>query len=150
MSGNTVSLNASRHPYKPLSRAGSGLKNTILINLSDQCGVEPRDIYEPHFSPKYSQRVERSQRGLGAVPLDFFSEREFSPVLAIELGRALRRRDARKPSAEQEAQSQQSQHWVPPVQVSRLACVSRAAEPRQDLTRRPGTAIHFDFVGAIV
>jgi hypothetical protein len=112
-----ISLNASCHLYKPLSRAGRGFEGPIFTNSPAQCGVEPRDIHKPHFTPGYSERVKRSQRRLGTVSLDYLREGELSPVLPIELRRALRPRDP-KPCAEQEAQSQRFQHSVLPVQVS--------------------------------
>src|ERR1700736_6251750 len=55
----SISLDASRHLYKSLSRAGRGFEGPIFTNSAVQCGVEPRDIYKPHFTPEYSQRVKR-------------------------------------------------------------------------------------------
>src|SRR3984893_18818333 len=86
----SISLNASRHLYKPLSRAGRGFVGPIFTNSPAQCGVEPRDIHKPHFTPGYSERVKRSQRRLGTVSLDYLREGELSPVLPIALRRALR------------------------------------------------------------
>src|ERR1700724_1144831 len=89
-SGYIISLNASRHLYKPLSRAGRGFEGPIFNNSPTQCGVEPRDIYEPNFTSRHSERVKCPQRRLGTVPFNYFREGRLSPVLPIELSRALR------------------------------------------------------------
>ena len=112
-----ISLNPSRHVYKSLSRAGRGFEGPIFTNSPAQCGVEPRDIHKTHFTPGYSERVKRPQRRLGTVPFDYFREGKFSPVLPIELSRALRPRYS-KPRTDQETQPQPFQHSVLPVQIS--------------------------------
>src|SRR6266478_2504192 len=53
ISGNIIPLDASRHLYNPLSHAGRGFEDPIFINFPAQCGIEPRDIYNPKFAPGY-------------------------------------------------------------------------------------------------
>src|SRR5260370_35936638 len=100
LSGKIGSLDAPPHLNKPPSHAGGGFENPILIDLAAQCGGESRDIGKANVAPGYFQRIKRPQRRLGAVAADDFCEGKLSHLLAIEPGRALRPRYARKPGAE--------------------------------------------------
>jgi hypothetical protein len=112
----------------PLRKRAEALKTpfspTFPLNV-----VPKRGRYTNRTSPPgYCQRVERSQGRLRAVTSDFFREGQFSHVLAIELSRTLRPRDAPEPRAEQEAQSQAFRHSALPVQVPLAGC-KRARPP---------------------
>src|SRR5262249_60318004 len=115
-SGYIISLDASCHLYNPFFCAGRGFEGPIFTNSSAQCGVEPRDICKPNFTLGYSQWIKGPNWRLGTVPLDNFRQAKLSPVLPVEISRALRPRDP-KPRAKYE-EPHQSQHPVCPVRVS--------------------------------
>ena len=105
-------LNASRHLHGTVPPPGGGLENPIFIDPPGQRGVESWDVCEPDDTLGYPQRIERPERGLGAVTLDYLRQRELSAVLAIEPGSTLPPGEAPEPRSKQEDPSQSFQHSV--------------------------------------
>src|SRR5438552_35089 len=114
LSGDTTSLDTPGHLHNPFFCAGRGSEDAICRDPPAQGGGKSRDIGKPHFTPRDRQRVQRSGWRPGTVALLFFHQDKLARVLAVELNWALRPPGARQAGAEQQSQSQPSQHAVLP------------------------------------